>query len=328
MRVGAIDVGSNSIRLLVADARIEGARAQDLVAVARAGEACRLGRGLHESGRIDPGLARRAADVVDEFARRARDLGAVHLVMAATAALRSAGNGAEVAAMLAQRAGVPTRILSGDDEARMVYGAVIGGLGPAAGRSSCVVFDLGGGSTEVVSGVGAAAGRWTSLPFGAVSLTERFISTDPVTADQRAALEDHVRSVLMHECAYLPSRAPLFAGVGGTITLLAGLDRGLTAYDPLLLEGHAIAAERLSILINRLAATRHEERLHWPVMGQGRADIVVAGALAVGVLAERFPSGALVCSMRGLRYGLARQAAEEAAALASPASWAGGEPGT
>jgi exopolyphosphatase/guanosine-5'-triphosphate,3'-diphosphate pyrophosphatase len=188
-----------------------------------------------------------------------------------------------------------------------------------------VVFDLGGGSTEVVSGVGERAGRWTSLPFGAVSLSERFVNTDPVSPDQREALCDHIRDILMRYCAYLPDRAPLLAGVGGTITLLAGLDRGIGAYDPALIEGHLIPVERLVALIDRLAATTHEQRLGWPVMGEGRADIVVAGALAVGVLAERFPSAGLVCSTQGLRYGLARLAAEEAAETHDPG--AGGTDG-
>src|SRR5205085_2354093 len=100
-------------------------------------------------------------------------------------------------------------------------------------RSQCVVFDLGGGSTEVVSGLGLEPGRWTSLPVGAVNLTERHLHSDPPDLDEIAALESHVREHLMHDCALFPERAPLLAGVGGTITVLASLDRGITVYDPL-----------------------------------------------------------------------------------------------
>jgi exopolyphosphatase/guanosine-5'-triphosphate,3'-diphosphate pyrophosphatase len=99
--------------------------------------------------------------------------------------------------------------------------------------------------------------------------------------------------------------------VGGTVSLLAALDRGLSVYDPTLLEGLAIGLDRLDALIGRILASTHEERRTWPVMGEGRADIVVAGALVVGLLARRFPSPALVCSTQGLRYGLARLAADE-----------------
>ena len=128
MRVGAIDVGSNSVRLLVAD--VAGSADGALTAIARAGEACRLGRGLDRTGRIEPEMGERAASLTAEFVRRARSLGVRRMVIAATAALRRAENGADVAAAIQARSGLPIRILSGEDEARLVYDAVVGGLGP------------------------------------------------------------------------------------------------------------------------------------------------------------------------------------------------------
>ena len=175
MRVGAIDIGSNSVRLLVADIPDGAAWGPKLDAVARSGEPCRLGKGLHDTGRVDEDLVERAGTLVGEFLRRARSLGARHVVAAATAALRRAGNGAAAAERISELAGTHVRILSEADEARLVYRSVILGLGNAARDSQCLVFDLGGGSTEVVSGVGERLGRWTSLPFGAVTLTERQI---------------------------------------------------------------------------------------------------------------------------------------------------------
>lgn len=311
MRVGAVDIGSNSIRLLVAET-VAGENGGALVSVARAGEACRLGRGLDRTGRVQPELAERAAVLASEFVRRARALGAVHVVVGATAALRRAANGAEVASAVGERCGVPVRILTGDDEARLVYRSVVLGLGRAARRGSCVVFDLGGGSTEVVSGAGEEAGRWASLHFGAVSLTERHLHSVPPTPAEVAALEEDVRERLMHHCALMPRETPILAGVGGTITALASLDRGLSAYDPTQIEGWCVLAPRLSALVDRLVSAPPAEKRRWPVMGEGRADIVAAGALAVRVIAERFPSPGLVCSTQGLRYGLARLAAQEA----------------
>lgn len=312
MRVGAIDIGSNSIRLLVAELADPGALEAGLTTVARAGEVCRLGRGLDRTGIIDPELAERAGILATEFLRRARSLGASHVVIGATAALRNAINGAEVAQVISAKAGVRVRILSGDEEARLVYHSVVSGLGAGALRSPCVVFDLGGGSTEVVSGMGGESGRWVSLPFGAVSLTERHLGSDPPSGSEIEALRREVAAVIMHDCAYMPSRTPLLAGVGGTVTVLASLDRGLSTYDPGLIEGWVIRPDRLEALVTRLVAASHEERLALSVMGEGRADIVVAGTLVVRELAARFPSPGLVCSTRGLRYGLARLAAEEA----------------
>ncbi len=318
MRVGAIDVGSNSIRLLVADVEPTG-NGGVIVSVARAGEICRLGRGLHRTGVIEPELAVRAASLVREFQRRALALGAARVVVGATAALRSAVNGAEVAALIREHTGIEVRVLTGDEEAQLVYRAVVAGLGSAARRSQCIVFDLGGGSTEVVSGVGDRAGRWVSLPFGAVSLTERHLHHDPVTPGEVAALEAAVDQTIMHSCAYLPSVSPLLAGVGGTITVLAALDRGMTHYDPVALEGWTIPAERLAQLVERFVRSTHGERREWPVLGEGRADIVVAGVLVVRRLLARFPAPGLTCSTQGLRYGLALLAATEATGPGAPA---------
>jgi exopolyphosphatase/guanosine-5'-triphosphate,3'-diphosphate pyrophosphatase len=311
MRVGAIDVGSNSIRLLVADIPM-GGEPGELITVARAGEPCRLGRGLEKSGTVDGEMAERAAIVAAEFARRARSLGATHTLVGATAALRRADNGAAVAAVIGARTGLQVRILSGDDEARLVYQAVVLGLRSVARRSPCVVFDLGGGSTEIVSGLGPEAGRWVSLPFGAVSLTEKFIHSNPATEQEIAALVDEVQGHLMHECALMPELTPMFAGVGGTVTVLACLDRDLSVYEPALIEGWVIETGRLGELSRKVVGSTEEGRSGWPVLGRGRSDIVVAGALVVGLLAERFRSRGLVCSTQGLRYGLARLAASEA----------------
>lgn len=312
MRVGAIDIGSNSVRLLVADVAVEDGRLGTLTTVARAGEPCRLARGLDRTGLADSDMADRAAQVVHEFTRRANSLGARHVVVGATAALRRASNGLDVARAIGARAGIEVRILSGDDEARLVYRAVVTGLGSIALGHPCVVFDLGGGSTEVVSGFGDLPGRWTSIPFGAVSLTERHLAGGPLDRTAIEGIKERVRSEVMRDCAYMPERASLFAGVGGTVTVLASMDLGLETYDPARIEGWSILHPRLEALIDRIVGATHEERTAWPVMGEGRADIVAAGALVVSVLAERFPSQGLVCSTQGLRYGLARLAAEEA----------------
>ena len=311
MRVGAIDVGSNSVRLLVADV-LDGPEGRErLRVVARAGEPCRLGRGLSTHGVIEPDLAERAAGIAAEFAHRSKSLGAVHVLIGATAALRDAANGEAVAEVISGRTGIPVRILSGEDEARMVYGSVVNGLGLATRGQATIVFDVGGGSTEVVSGVGLESGRWASLPFGAVSLTDRFLGGNPPAPGEIAALRAAVVKELMHDCAYMPSRIPVLAGVGGTVTVIAAMDRGLMSYDANLLEGWSVPGERLKLLIDRLVSAPREERSAWPVMGEGRADIVAAGALIIDELFNRFPSEALVCSTQGLRYGLARMAADE-----------------
>lgn len=311
MRVGAIDIGSNSVRLLVADLTVKAGPDGPVETVARAGEVCRLARGLQREGMIDAELAIRAGSLAAEFARRARSLGAQHIVIGATAAIRNAINGNEVVDLIERESGLPVRILTGEDEARLIYRSVVVGLGRSASRSACVVFDIGGGSTEVVSGVGTSAGRWASLPFGAVSLTERWLHSDPPSPPEVEDLRREVLDGIMHHCAYMPDRVPLLAGVGGTVTVLASMDREIAAYEPSLLEGWTIRAERLGPLVERLLTSNHKQRMEFPIVGEGRADIVAAGALVVALLFERFPSAGLVCSTQGLRYGLVRVAADE-----------------
>jgi exopolyphosphatase/guanosine-5'-triphosphate,3'-diphosphate pyrophosphatase len=311
MRYGAIDIGSNSVRLLVGDLAGDDPWEAPFESVARAGEPCRLGRGLHETGRVAPELAERAASIAHEFARRARSLGAVHVVAGATAALRSAANGAETAQRISTRSGIPVRVLTGEEEAQLVYKAVVLGLGSRSRASQCVVFDLGGGSTEVVSGVGARPGRWNSLDFGAVTIHERVLPGDPPDEATIQAARETIARELMHGCAQLPERATLLAGVGGTVTVLASLDRGLTDYDPALLEGWYIERSRAQAMVDRIVRLSHEDRRLLPIMGEGRADIIGAGVLVVEALMERFQAPGLVTSTQGLRYGLVRLAAEE-----------------
>jgi exopolyphosphatase/guanosine-5'-triphosphate,3'-diphosphate pyrophosphatase len=311
MRVGAIDIGSNSVRLLVADVHDAAPWGPGLETVARAGEPCRLGRGLHETGRVDDELVDRAGVLVGEFLRRARSLGTRSVVAAATAALRRATNGAAAAERISEVAGVPVRILSEADEARLVYRSVILGSGESVRGSQSLVFDLGGGSTEIVSGVGERLGRWTSLAFGAVTLSERLVSSDPPTAGELLTARQWLKDELMHGCALFPERTAVLAGVGGTVTVLAALDAGMSTYDPAQLEGMFVSRERVLALIERVVNSSQAERRSMPVMGEGRADIVGAGALVVEGLLQRFQAPGLVCSTQGLRYGLARLAAEE-----------------
>jgi exopolyphosphatase/guanosine-5'-triphosphate,3'-diphosphate pyrophosphatase len=146
---------------------------------------------------------------------------------------------------------------------------------------------------------------------GAVSLTERFdLHADP-DSGRLAEARIAIRESIMHGCASFPARTTLMAGVGGTVTVLAALDRELKEYDPALLEGWTVPRPRCEALIGVILGKTPEQRRLYPVMGEGRADIVGAGALVVEALLERFDPPGLVCSTQGLRYGLARLAADE-----------------
>jgi len=313
MDIGAVDIGTNSVRLLLARSRGEG---QPLQTLLRAGEACRLGRGLQSTGRIDEEMIERACEVVAHMVERARAEGAERIIVAATEALRVAANRDEVRDRIARAAGLPVRVLSGEEEARLIYGAVVESLGGGAARHACVVFDLGGGSTEIASGVGREVGRFASLPIGAVTLTERFLGKASPDSDGVAALERHVEEALVQSCRSYPTDPPVFAGVGGTVTVLASLFLDLPRYDPARIDGSAIPAAAVEALVERLTWMDPDSRRRIVVMGEGRADIITAGARAVLVMVKFFKARALTASSQGLRYALARLAADEAASSA------------
>jgi exopolyphosphatase/guanosine-5'-triphosphate,3'-diphosphate pyrophosphatase len=151
------------------------------------------------------------------------------------------------------------------------------------------VFDLGGGSTEVVSGVGERLGRWTSLAFGAVTLSEHLVASDPPTLAELDHIRSWVRDELMHGCASFPDRAATLAGVGGTVTVLAALDAGMSTYDPSQLEGAFVPRARLNELITRIVTASQAERRSMPVMGEGRADIVGTGGAGGGGAGRTLP---------------------------------------
>lgn len=315
LRVAAIDIGTNSIRLLVAERNSHG----DVRPLVRLGESCRLGEGLDATGRIGARAEERTRDTLSRFARRARELDCVHVIVAATNALRSAENGAEVTDRLSAAAGYPIRILSGEEEARFVYQAVIDGLRWDPGRGEYLIVDIGGGSVEIVRGVGLAVEHWVSLELGCVRLTERFLRSDPPSAGELNDLRAFLRAEWVRLDPLLRPTPQAAAGVGGTITALAALNLGLRRYDASRVEGHLLPTGDVRRLTESLCGLTTGERQALATVGPGRADILPAGCVLLVSLLEAAGLASISASTQGLRYALARQAlrSAEAAALRS-----------
>lgn len=307
-RFAAVDVGTNSIRLLVVEAR--DGRLEPLL---RLGESCRLGEGLDAQGVISRHAEERASRTLSRFVRRARSLGPRRITIAATHALRSAGNGVEVAERLSRGVGVPVEILSAEDEAFFVYEAAREALGPSRLPEPCLVMDIGGGSVELVRGAEGKVDRWLSLEVGCVRLTERFLPGDPPTTEQLARLREHVEGALDGHVE-LWEGVVGGAGVGGTLTALAALDLGLDRYEASKVEGYQLTREAIASWGERLAGMTRDERESLAAVGAGRADIIVAGCAVVleVIRLSRLPG--LVVSTQGLRYALARRMASQGAA--------------
>lgn len=299
IRIGAVDIGTNSVRLLVADVDEH----ERLRTAHRMGEISRLGEGLDRTGAIDDHAAARTLDCIERFVQEAEYSGASCIRVAGTNALRVARNGPEIAARFSDRIGYPVEVLSGEEEARLVYLAVLSGLATPHGRS--VVVDIGGGSTEIITGDGHECRQVLSLELGCVRLTERFLVHDPPRPDEIERVRDHVRAVLSGR---LPAASdePLdrAVGVGGTVTAFAALDLALARYDPARIENHLLARERIHAIERQLCETPLADRRELAGVSRGRADVIPAGSIIFTEFVNRFPITGVYVSTRGLRYGL------------------------
>ena len=295
-RHAAIDVGTNTVLLLVAERR-----GDELVPLLERAEITRLGRGVDATGRLDPAAIRETVAVVTEFALAARALGAEHPLCVATSAARDAANGEEFFAAARLAASVEPRVISGDEEARLVYQSAwrdFGRTGPLA------VLDVGGGSTEFIVGEGPAPRARTSLQVGAVRLTERHVRADPPSAAELALLRDAARGALGQLPELTPGDGARLVGVAGTVTTLAAVRQALPTYDAERVHGSALLRDEVEALVARMAGMTVAERAAMPGMEPKRADVILAGAVIVAEAMALAGFDRLTVSDRGVRWGL------------------------
>jgi exopolyphosphatase/guanosine-5'-triphosphate,3'-diphosphate pyrophosphatase len=308
-RVAAVDCGTNSIRLLVADVPERGA-ATDLV---RRMEVVRLGEGVDATGRLAPRAIERTHVVLAEYAAAARELGATAVRMVATSATRDAANRADFEEMVQATLGRLPDVVPGREEAELSFlgatasldaAAAAHGAGPV--RAPYLVVDIGGGSTEFVLGDADGVRAARSVDIGCVRLTERHLHDDPPTADQIRRTEADIRAALTDVVAEVPvGDAASLVGVAGSVTTVAAIALGLPAYDPVAIHGSRIpvAAVR-DVTADLLAATR-EKRAAMAVMHPGRVDVIGAGALVLRVLMDEFGLTEVVVSEHDILDGIA-----------------------
>lgn len=296
-RYAVIDVGTNTVLLLVAEETASG-----FSPVVERGAITRLGQGVDASRRLAPEAMDRTLEAVGRLAAEAQALGAKGLVVSATSAARDAQNGAEFLAATKERAGVEVEILSGDEEARLCYLAVATDFGREAGERELVAIDIGGGSTEFIFGSGTTVRFRTSLNIGSVRLTERCIHADPPTPDDLARLETELDSAL----ASVPTAGAnaLVVGVAGTVTTLYAVANGVAPYDGARVHGGWLSREALAHTRARLAAVPLAARRDIPGLQPERADVIVAGAVLLERALDRLGAAGVRVSDRGLRWGL------------------------
>ena len=308
MRVAAIDIGTNTALMLVAERRPDGA----VVAVEDHAEITRLGRGVDRTKRLDDAAVARTLEVLRGYAARAQALGVARIAAVATSASRDAENGAEFRARAAECLGVgldDVAIADGTREAQLTFAGALGGLGLRDG-SRVGVIDVGGGSTELAIGVvtaapSAAALEWShSYDVGSVRLTERHVRADPPSGESLSAIEASVRAALSAPAPPTGALAAVVA-IAGTATTFAAIDRKLVRYEDDPPHGHRLTVPRIRALTAELAGRAHEERCHTVGLDPRRADVIIAGGVILALAAERLAADAVTVSDRGVRWGLA-----------------------
>jgi exopolyphosphatase/guanosine-5'-triphosphate,3'-diphosphate pyrophosphatase len=292
-RVAAVDLGTNSTRLLVAD--VDMGRVEP---IERRLAITRLGEDVDRRRKLLPVAIARVRNTLVEYRRAAEQLGAERVLAIATSAVRDAENGEAFLGEIEWSYGFATRLLDGDEEARLTFRGVAAGREVADGT---LVVDIGGGSTELIVGAAGGVGFHRSLDIGCVRLTERFgDDLDASAAQVREALPelDVVQTI----------------GVAGTVTALAALDLGLVEYDATLVHGHRLTRAGVAVQLHRLAALPLEERRRLPGLEPDRAPVIVAGAVILREVLDCYGLTEIEASEQDILDGAALLAAELPAA--------------
>ena len=299
-RVAAIDCGTNSLRLLVADVDTV---AGTLVDLHRQMEIVRLGEGVDRTGRLgDDALARTFA-VCDRYAEILRDLGAQQVRFVATSASRDAENRDDFVSGVLERIGVEPEVVTGDEEARLSFTGATRGLTGA--EAPYLVVDIGGGSTEFVLGTTEPVAA-RSVDVGCVRLTERHFTSDPPSRDQIDALVADADAAISRAAEVVPlAEARTLVGLAGSVTTLTAVALGQTEYDASAIHGARISAATVAEWSDRLLAMTHDERSRIPVIHPGRVDVLNAGVLVLRRILDRTGLPEVLVSEHDILDGIA-----------------------
>ncbi len=306
MRVAAIDIGTNTVLLLVAERTASGA----LRAIAEHATITRLGEGVDRARALAASAVERTERCLEEYACVVSRSAVDRIAIVGTSAMRDASGGEALRDCVVRLFGTEPKVLDGADEARLSFSGALSAL-PVRfdpGRS-LGMFDIGGGSTEVVIGrldEGVPALSFAaSFDIGSVRLTERFRPSDPPSPAELDAVRTAARSFFREVPALPEDLAPI--GVAGTMTTLAAVYLGLTPYDGTRVHGLTIGVRSLASTVDRLAAVDNKTRTALPGMEPKRSDVIVAGGIVALALLEHWRAAEVVISDRGVRWGLAEE---------------------
>ncbi|MCU7729601.1 Ppx/GppA family phosphatase [Actinoplanes sp. KI2] len=297
MRVAAIDCGTNSIRLLIADAA--GGRLTDVV---RRMEIVRLGEGVDRTGRLSDAALERTRKALIAYAAEIESRNVDRVRMCATSASRDASNAADFRAMVREVLGADPEVITGDEEARLSFTGAVTGL---SAEPPYLIFDIGGGSTEFVTG-STGVEHAISMDIGCVRMTERYLHDDPPTGAQIEAATRDIAAAVDTALAAVPGRsASTLVGLAGTVTTVTALALGLPEYDSERIHHARVSHDSVAKVADDLLAMTVASRLALPVMHPGRADVIGGGALILRIIMERAGQEFLIASEHDILDGIA-----------------------
>ncbi len=294
-RVASIDIGTNTILLLIAEK--QGEKIKPLFEMETI---ARLGEGVHESGILMKEAMNRGIKILSQYLRRCQAMKVQRIFAAGTSALREAKNSAEFLRWVKEKLDLSVEVISGEEEARLSFLAVAKDL--REGAEPILVADVGGGSTEFILGRGNRISKWTSLPLGSVRFTEQFLHSDPIREEEWNTMEKKIRELLVN----IPrSREPSkTVAVGGTATTLASVEQGLKEFIPEKIHHFVLKKEALRNQLLLYRSKTIEERKKIPGLPPARADVILAGGAILYLAIEELNCPSVLISCHGLRYGL------------------------
>ena len=303
MRVAAIDCGTNSIRLLIAD--IDGNNFREVV---RDMEIVRLGQGVDETGQFHPDAIARTLAAVDKFASEIAKRGVEKIRFCATSATRDATNRHLFVDGVRDRLGIELEVISGDEEAALSFAGAIKDLDPSNGPF--LVVDIGGGSTEFVFGTSTVEAA-RSVNIGCVRMTERHFASDPATPEQIEASRSDIQAAIAQAAAVVPiTTANTLVAVAGTATTVAAAALDLPEYDRYAIHLSRISAQQTHDAATMFATSSREQRLALGYMHPGRVDVIAAGSLVLSEIKKATGASEFVASesdiLDGMAFSLAR----------------------
>jgi exopolyphosphatase/guanosine-5'-triphosphate,3'-diphosphate pyrophosphatase len=303
MRVAAIDCGTNSIRLLIAD--IDGSNFREVV---RDMEIVRLGQGVDETGQFHPDAIARTLAAVDKFAAEIAKRGVEKIRFCATSATRDATNRHLFVDGVRDRLGIELEVISGDEEAALSFAGAIKDLDPSSGPF--LVVDIGGGSTEFVFGTSTVEAA-RSVNIGCVRMTERHFASDPATAEQIELARTDIQAAIAQAAAIVPiTQAKTLVAVAGTATTVAAAALNLPEYDRYAIHLSRISAKQTHDAATMFATSAREQRLALGYMHPGRVDVIAAGSLVLSEIMKSTGASEFVASesdiLDGMAFSLAR----------------------